>query len=293
MGASVSQMEKRGIQTNIGNLNRDIQTANRLMQSIRQTIRHLKDWITDLKEKKKAVMEALTEKKEPTLPELLAQYMDLRRKERIGWSAKAQLKSSVTDFEKISHTIEYLRSRSITTVETLDRHLETVSSQTDAIRQNRKAKENRIKGIDTMLRHIQSYEAHKPVHAEYSAIHWKGKQQKFAEAHKEELDAYLIAVRYLKKHLGGNTYDRQGLKQERTRLIGELDAGQNKLRSLQAEVKELRDVRHCIRQVLEPKAPEEKESIRQKLKEHQERIAFEQTAKRQPTSVSRKQDMEL
>lgn len=293
MGASVSQMEGRGIQTNIGNLNRDIKSANRLMQSIRQTIRHLKSWITDLKEKKQAVMEALTEKKEPTLPELLAQYMEQRQRERNGWSAKAQLKSSVADFEKISHAMDYLRSQGITTVETLDRHLEAVSSQAGAIRQYRKSRESRIKEIGTMLHHIQNYEAHKPVHAEYSAIHWKGKQQKFAESHKEELDAYFTAARYLKKHLDGNTYDRQELKQERTRLTGELDAGQGRLQDLQAEVKELRDVRYCIRQVLEPKAPGEKESIRQKLKEHQERIDHGQAAKRQPTPVKRKQDMEL
>ena len=33
MGAAACQMEKKGIQTNIGNLNRDIKTANRLMRS--------------------------------------------------------------------------------------------------------------------------------------------------------------------------------------------------------------------------------------------------------------------
>lgn len=42
MGPAVSYMEKQGIQTNIGNLNRDIKVANSLMQSIRQTVRHLK-----------------------------------------------------------------------------------------------------------------------------------------------------------------------------------------------------------------------------------------------------------
>ena len=73
MGPAVSQMEKRGIQTNIGNLNRDITAANRLMQSIRQMVRHLKGWIADLKEKKAALLEALQEAKEPTLPELLGQ----------------------------------------------------------------------------------------------------------------------------------------------------------------------------------------------------------------------------
>ena len=38
-GTAVRQMEKRGIQTNIGNLNREIRAANRLMKSIRQLIR--------------------------------------------------------------------------------------------------------------------------------------------------------------------------------------------------------------------------------------------------------------
>lgn len=36
-GAAVRQMEKRGIQTNIGNLNREIRAANRLMKPTRQT----------------------------------------------------------------------------------------------------------------------------------------------------------------------------------------------------------------------------------------------------------------
>ena len=44
-GAAVRQMEKRGIQTNIGNLNREIRAANRLMKSIRQLIHNLKGWI--------------------------------------------------------------------------------------------------------------------------------------------------------------------------------------------------------------------------------------------------------
>ena len=38
-GAAVRQMEKRGIQTNIGNLNREIRAANRLMKSIRQLMK--------------------------------------------------------------------------------------------------------------------------------------------------------------------------------------------------------------------------------------------------------------
>jgi len=47
-GAAVRQMEKRSIQTNIGNLNREIRAANSLMKSIRQLIQNLKGWITEL-----------------------------------------------------------------------------------------------------------------------------------------------------------------------------------------------------------------------------------------------------
>ena len=82
MGPAVCQMEKKGIQTNIGNLNRDIKTANRLMQSIRQMVRSLKGWLSDLKEKKAILLEVLEQASEPTLPELLFRYLEQRSGER-------------------------------------------------------------------------------------------------------------------------------------------------------------------------------------------------------------------
>ena len=153
MGPAVSQMEKRGIQTNIGNLNRDITAANRLMQSIRQMVRHLKGWIADLKEKKAALLEALQEAKEPTLPELLGKYLDLRREERTGWTSKGQLKGTVNDFNKVMDAIRYLREKELSTVESLDAYLDTVSEQAVSIRAEMKPKEKRMKEIDTMLSH--------------------------------------------------------------------------------------------------------------------------------------------
>ena len=149
MGPAVSQMEKRGIQTNIGNLNRDIKAANSLMQSIRQMVRHLKGWIADLKEKKAALLEALQESKEPTLPELLGKYLDLRREERTGWTSKGQLTGSVADFNKVMEAIRYLREKELSTVQSLDAYLDTVSGQAVSIRAEMKPKEQRMKEINT------------------------------------------------------------------------------------------------------------------------------------------------
>lgn len=134
MGAAVSYMEKKGIQTGIGNLNRDIQAANRFMQSIRQTIRNLKGWLSNMKMKKAALMEVLGQAKEPTLPELLSRYIALRQEERTGWTAKGQLKGTVSDFNRVMAAIEFLQKKKISTVESLDAHLDKVSQRAGAFR---------------------------------------------------------------------------------------------------------------------------------------------------------------
>ena len=52
LGPAAHQMEKRGVETFLGNLNRDIRAANSLMQSIRSAIRGLQRWIADLNRQK-------------------------------------------------------------------------------------------------------------------------------------------------------------------------------------------------------------------------------------------------
>ena len=78
-GAAVRQMEKRGIQTNIGNLNREIRAANRLMKSIRQLIQNLKGWITELGEKRKELLAQKAAEEATLLPNLLMKYMEIRK----------------------------------------------------------------------------------------------------------------------------------------------------------------------------------------------------------------------
>ncbi len=72
-------MEKRSIQTNIGNLNRAIKATNRLMKSIRQLIQNLKGWITELGEKRKELLAQKVTEEAILLPNLLMKYMDGER----------------------------------------------------------------------------------------------------------------------------------------------------------------------------------------------------------------------
>ena len=303
VGVSATQMEKKGIVTERGELNRNIKAANRILREIRRLVRGLKDWIAELKERKAALLEALTEARaqasEPTIPQLLARYMEQRGEERADWTSKGKLKGAVSDFNKVQAAMEFLRQKEISTVETLDRQLDGISETAVAIRDSMRKAERRIKDIDTLLSHIGNYEKYKPVYKEYAAIGWKKQKEKFAEAHRGELDAYRAAARYVKTHLPGTSYSRKELEAERKDLAAALPCKQEELEAVQADVRTLRDVRHWLNQVLPPEQyrqtaePGKKPSIVEGLKGREQRIRQEQEKRQQPPRTQKQQDMEL
>ena len=303
VGVSATQMEKKGIVTERGELNRNIKAANRILREIRRLVRGLKDWIAELKERKTALLEALAEARaqasEPTIPQLLARYMEQRGEERADWTSKGKLKGAVSDFNKVQAAMEFLRQKEISTVETLDRQLDGISETAVAIRDSMRKAERRIKDIDTLLSHIGNYEKYKPVYKEYAAIGWKKQKEKFAEAHRGELDAYRAAARYVKTHLPGTSYSRKELEAERKDLAAALPGKREELEAVQADVRTLRDVRHWLNQVLPPEQyrqtaePGKKPSIVEGLKGREQRIRQEQEKRQQPPLTQKQQDMEL
>ena len=303
VGVSATQMEKKGIVTERGELNRNIKAANRILREIRRLVRGLKDWIAELKERKAALLEALAEARaqasEPTIPQLLARYMEQRGEERADWTSKGKLKGAVSDFNKVQAAMEFLRQKEISTVETLDRQLDRISETAVAIRDSMRKAERRIKDIDTLLSHIGNYEKYKPVYREYAAIGWKKQKEKFEEAHRGELDAYRAAARYVKTHLPGTSYSRKELEAERKDLAAALPGKREELEAVQADVRTLRDVRHWLNQVLPPEQyrqtaePGKKPSIVEGLKGREQRIRQEQEKRQQPPRTQKQQDMEL
>ena len=303
VGVSATQMEKKGIVTERGELNRNIKAANRILREIRRLVRGLKDWIAELKERKAALLEALAEARaqasEPTIPQLLARYMEQRGEERADWTSKGKLKGAVSDFNKVQAAMEFLRQKEISTVETLDRQLDGISETAVAIRDSMRKAERRIKDIDTLLSHIENYEKYKPVYREYAAIGWKKQKEKLAEAHRSELDAYRAAARYVKAHLPGTSYSRKELEAERKDLAAALPGKREELEAVQADVRTLRDVRHWLNQVLPPEQyrqtaePGKKPSIVEGLKGREQRIRQEQEKRQQPPRTQKQQDMEL
>ena len=150
-GAAVRQMEKRGIQTNIGNLNREIRAANRLMKSIRQLIQNLKGWITELGEKRKELLAQKAAEEATLLPNLLMKYMEIRKEERKDWTRAGQNRGTSQDLKAVSEALSYLRQKGLSTVEDLEAFLESSGKSAADYRNQMKPKEARSKVIDGIL----------------------------------------------------------------------------------------------------------------------------------------------
>lgn len=191
MGAAVVQMERRGIETNIGNLNRDIRKANSTMVAIRSTIRSLMEWISAIADAtREALAQMKAESEIPTLAGLLNQYLNLRREERRDWSRRGQNKGSLADVQAVAKAVSYLQSHNLVNLRDLDDELKEVSGRAAEINKAIKSSERRMKTIAQIQKAVSVCEEHKAVHDKYVKIGWKTAQAVYAESHKDSLDAY-------------------------------------------------------------------------------------------------------
>ena len=299
MGAAVSALERKGIETNIGNLNRDIKAANRMMSAIRSTIRNLRNWIADIMEATKeafAETEARAKSTSPDLVLLLRDYLNLRKAERSDWSRYGQQKGTVDDLKAVSKAVNYLKEQGLFTLEDLDTALQGVNEKSKSINAAMKKASARMKVITGIQNAVADCQTHKAVHDKYLKIGWKARQAAFAESHKDELDRYNKAFRYLKKQGVDLNVNLQALQVEYDQLQATYTELAGQLAAAKEELQPMKDIRYWVSKVLTPeqseveKKPEPKHSVTEKMKFLQEQSSNQQEQK---TPQQKKQNMEL
>ena len=298
MGAAVSALERKGIETNIGNLNRDIKAANRMMNAVRRTIKNLRNWIADIMEATKAALsetEADKKNTSPTLTALLSSYLNLRKAERSDWSRYGQQKGTVDDLKAVSKAVNYLKEQGLFTLEDLDTALQGVNEKSKSINAAMKKASARMKVITGIQNAVADCQTHKAVHDKYLKIGWKARQAAFAESHKDELDRYNKAFRYLKKQGVDLNVNLQALQVEYDQLQATYTELAGQLAAAKEELQPMKDIRYWVGKVLAPeqaveKKPEPKHSVTERLK-HDSGQGKQQPG-RKPTQ-HKKQNMEL
>ena len=260
MGVAACQMEKKGIATEKGELNRNIQKTNRLIREIRAQIGKLKEWIADLFKAWETAPKQPPQS--PNLANLLMKYLSVQREKSQKYSQRWQQQHTADELKTIAAAVNYLSEHGISNLDELDASLSSVSNKAYSIRDGMKTAEQRMKELQKLMEYGRNYQTYKPIQDEYRQIRWKGKQEKFAEARRAELTLWDAANRYLHAHLpeGVKTLPISAWEKEYTALKAQREAEYDTLKETRAEVAELQKIRRCVDIALRADQPEQTQS---------------------------------
>ncbi len=226
---------------------------------------------------------------------MLRDYLNLRKAERSEWSRYGQQKGATKDLQAFSKAVNYLKVHDIFTLEKLDRILGEEKQKSSSISISMRKAENRMKVITVIQKAVADCLEHKAIHDKYVKIGWKTAQTVYAEAHKDELDTYNKAYRYLKKHGVDLSVDLKALQMEYVELQVSHAEYIEQLAAVQEELKPLKEIRYWVSKVLSPertevkKKSEPKHSVTEQIKDYQE----ESKQKDEQHQQEKKQNIEL
>ena len=259
MGVAACQMEKKGIATEKGELNRNIQKANRLIREIRAQIGKLKEWIGELFKARETAPEQPPQS--PGLANLLMKYLSVQREKSRKYSQSWQRQHAADELKTVAKAVNYLSEHSISTLAELDAALSSVSDQADAIREGMKTAEKRMKELQKLIEYGKNYNEYKPIHDELKKLKngWTSKRDKYEETHRAELTLWNAASRYLHANLpkGTKSLPIAEWEKEYATLSGQRTAEYTKLKETRAEVAELHNIRKCVDIALKADQPEQ------------------------------------
>ena len=106
------------------------------------------------------------------------------------------------------------------------------------------------------MEQAQNLRETQPTHDECKQIRWKGKREKFAEAHRADLAIWDAANRYLRANLPDMKLTPKAWQTELAALTAENEAEYARLKAQREEVTELQKVRRYVDVALKADAPQ-------------------------------------
>ena len=241
LGVSATQMEKKGITTDRGNINREIKHQNKILKEIARRIKALLNWIRGIGKEEKAETDNL----KSTLPSkenLLSVFKNLIRKNADNHN---------TDLEKYIESYQFLKEKNIISLSELKESIVTLRDKNYKTTRAIKDTEKKIDGKVQLIDQAEKYLKHKDTYKAYTKLK-KNKQDTFYNEHTTELILFESAKKYLKEHLGeSKTLNISKWKSEVANMKKEKNSLYNQILEIREEVEQAEKVKTCIEQLQE------------------------------------------
>ena len=258
MGASASALERKGIETDKGNINREIKKHNSLVKAIREKIAELTSWINDFS---KALFEKYEQYKQTrqdeiynkaelfNLYEYISIYNDIQGEKTKNLSYYGQIKKGNADLKRFVKAIYYLKDNNLKTIADLQEKISTLQSQNKKISQDIKAKTTRIERLNKCFAYADIIKDNKQVFEE-----WNSKslfKDSFYNSHKDEIDKYKRARAILEKITGSSAIKSKDWKKEIQSLEDEISKLNRQSQKVKGEYENINHIKYAVKTVNE------------------------------------------
>lgn len=235
-GPKVRAMEARGIETERGNYNRMVKAFNKMLTNAKSIFKGLIDTISEIKKEIAAEEAAMKEasSKRSELGDYLISYMEKRNAGAYSQKAKAN------NAKLYGQMLLFIKEHDINSIDDLMDYASAAFSRSYDAKHKLKGLETKLKSLDESLRHIDAYEAGKPIHEKKGSFRLESKRNAFYESHRAELTLFYTARRILKERFPeAKNYSalRKPLLTKREKLLEEIAALSPEVSSLEAESK--------------------------------------------------------
>ena len=256
LGASASALERKGIETDKGNINREIKKHNSLVKAIKNKIKEITSWIDGLlgnlqakyDEYKQTKKDELENKAELfNLYEYISIYNDIQGKKTKNLSNYGQIKKGNADLKRFVKAIYYLKDNNLRTIDDLQGKIFELARQSKKISGDIQSKTQRIKDLNQCVSCIDSIKDNKEVYQEY-----KSKtlfKDSFYNSHKKEIDRYLRARKTIEKFTGTSSIKLNEWEKEITKLEKEIETLNKDKIKIQDEFKQIDHIKYAVKTV--------------------------------------------
>ena len=229
MGPAACQMERRGIATEKGNINREIAADNKLLKEIKARITRLYNWS---KEQAEATP---VQGKENIITQLWQARMDT--------AASSTRSGKIRKLQEDAKLFNLLQKNGITSMEQLHEKVTAMNKDYYDLRGKIVSAERRIAVLNERLEMWAQYEKYKPIRQKLDKVK-PGRREQYQQEHRTELAAFDAAADFLKQmKASGEKITPKAWRAEAAKLTVQKDFDYQKMRDMREDIKAVENLR--------------------------------------------------
>ena len=241
LGASASAMERKGIRTEKGDINREIKKQNELLKNIGGEIKKITSWLAGFKD---TLKESYREYKDQSkkqienesglfnLYEYLSFYQEMQENNRAGLSFYGKRNKAIYDLKRYASGINYLRENKIKTISDLQGHINTIRSKNSEIYKTIKENSQKIEDLNKCLAYAKTVRKTKATYQEYESK--RIFKESFYKSNQKEIDQHIRARNLIEKISG-----KKNLREKE--WLGEIKSLEDEISKLNIESEKIRE----------------------------------------------------